>query len=113
MNSFYSWLLAFRFKTLTAAFVPVLVATGLVYGQNPELKWWISAYALLAAFCIQIATNLFNDAIDFKKGADTESRIGPRRVTQSGLLKETQVWGMALIFVAFAVTKVINGNKSG
>lgn len=102
-QSIYSWLLAFRFKTLTAAFVPVLVATGLVYSQSSDIQWWISFYALGAAFCIQIATNLFNDAIDFKKGADTETRLGPRRMTQSGLLKEKQVWLMALLFVGLAL----------
>ncbi len=100
----YSWLLAFRFKTLTAAFVPVLVATGLVYKiQGDTIQWWVSLYALGAAFCIQIATNLFNDAIDFKKGADDETRIGPKRVTQSGLLKASQVWMMALLFVGLAL----------
>jgi len=35
---------------------------------------------------IQIGTNLANDYFDFKKGADTGSRVGPQRVTQSGLI---------------------------
>lgn len=98
----YPWLLAFRFKTLTAALVPVMVATALCISSGLFSAWWVSAYALLGAFCIQIATNLLNDAIDFKKGADTEERLGPQRVTQSGLLSDKQVWAMGILFLVLA-----------
>ena len=99
----YSWLLAFRFKTLTAAVVPVVVATCLALSLNHFYEWWVSLCALFGAFSIQIATNLLNDAIDFKKGADTEHRLGPQRVTQRGLLSEKQVFYMGLFFLLLAV----------
>lgn len=102
INKIYPWLLAFRFKTLIAAFVPVMVATALCSALNILSDIRISIYALLGAFCIQIATNLLNDAIDFKKGADTQERLGPQRVTQSGLLSEKQVWLMGLFFLLLA-----------
>ena len=86
-----SYLLAFRPKTLTAAIVPIIVATALVQATGVPIIWWISICALLSAAFIQIGTNLINDAIDFKKGADTETRTGPQRVTQSGLLTHKQV----------------------
>lgn len=98
----YPWLLAFRFKTLTAALVPVMVATAYCYSQQILFDVSLSIYALLSAFCIQIATNLLNDAIDFAKGADTEDRVGPQRVTQSGLLSAKSVWLMGLSFLALA-----------
>ncbi len=98
------WLLAFRFKTLTAAFVPVLVGTCLSLSFQTFSGYWISLFALLSAFSIQIATNLLNDAIDFKKGADTDTRVGPKRVTQQGWLSERQVWAMGLFFLILAVT---------
>jgi 1,4-dihydroxy-2-naphthoate octaprenyltransferase len=82
------WVLAARPKTLTAAFVPVIVGTFMAF---PAIDWMITLYALLAAMFIQIATNLINDALDFKKGADTAERIGPMRVTQMGLLTMRQV----------------------
>lgn len=99
------WLLALRPKTLTAALVPVVVATALVAAQGFTIKWWISIVAVLSALFIQIGTNLVNDAIDFKKGADDERRVGPRRVTQSGLLSAKQVMfaGMVSFLVALAL----------
>jgi 1,4-dihydroxy-2-naphthoate octaprenyltransferase len=99
------WILALRPKTLTAAFVPILVATALVHASGIPVKWWVSGFALSASFFIQIATNLINDAIDFDKGADTEKRTGPKRVTQSGLISRRQVMigaGICLL-VAFAL----------
>lgn len=97
-----SWILALRPKTLTAALVPNVVATALVKASGFEIHWWISVTALLASFLIQIATNFINDAIDFDKGADTETRTGPRRVTQTGLLSRKQVMAGAYFCLALA-----------
>jgi len=99
----YPWLLAFRLKTLTAALVPVMVATSLCLALDEFHAYWISFYALGSAICIQIATNLLNDAIDFKKGADSETRLGPKRVTQGGLLSERQVFTLGLLFLILAI----------
>ncbi len=89
------WILAARPKTLAAAFVPVLVATALsVFYLKPlgnQIHYRYSFFALISAIFIQIGTNLVNDALDFKKGADTPSRLGPIRVTQNGLLTPKQV----------------------
>jgi len=89
--------LAFRPKTLTAALVPIVVGTSLLKMLNLPVHWWISELALAASFFIQIGTNLVNDASDFKKGADTDSRIGPRRITQAGVLTYGQVMGLATL----------------
>ena len=96
------WVLAFRFKTLTASLVPVMVATALCWSLNLFEAWWISVCALLCALCVQIATNLLNDAIDFKKGADTKNRLGPKRATQSGLLSQRQTLTMGVFFLLLA-----------
>ncbi len=100
-----SWLLALRPKTLTAAIVPIAVATALVKAEGREIQWWISVAALLSSVFIQIATNLLNDAIDFEKGADTDTRTGPRRLTQSGLVSKRQVMigGFLSLGVALAL----------
>lgn len=107
------WLLALRPKTLSAAVVPILVATSLIYAEGKTIDFMAFWCALLASIFIQIGTNLLNDAIDFKKGADTEERIGPQRVTQSGLLTAKQVMsgGFICLFIAlcFGVPLVIKG----
>lgn len=85
------WLLAARPKTLSAAVVPVLMGSALAADEPAAVSWWVFACALLGAVLIQIATNFINDALDFKKGADTSERLGPIRVTQAGLLSADAV----------------------
>lgn len=107
-----SWLLAFRLKTLTAALVPVLVAVALARFLNFEISYGLVTCLLVSALSIQIATNLFNDAIDFHKGAD-KTRVGPVRVTQSGLIGERTVYAVAISFcivaLIFGIPLVIKG----
>lgn len=98
-----NWLLAFRPKTLTAAVVPIFVGTSLVYYNEKSVIWWVTACALFSSLFIQIATNLINDAIDFKKGADTKERLGPRRVSQSGLINPNTVLWVAALFLFLAL----------
>jgi 1,4-dihydroxy-2-naphthoate octaprenyltransferase len=95
------WVMAARPKTLTAALVPVLVATGLAYGMGVG-RWLPALAALLGAVFIQIGTNLINDYYDFKKGADTHERLGPQRVTQSGLIAPSTVMAGAAVCFGLA-----------
>src|SRR4051794_23693445 len=85
------WLLAARPKTLAAAVTPVLVGTALARNIAAAIHWPSLVFALLGAVFIQIGTNYVNDALDFKKGADTHTRLGPLRVTQAGLLDADKV----------------------
>lgn len=97
------WLLAFRPKTLTAAVVPIVVGTTLVFAMGYPVQHWISLCALLSSLFIQIGTNLINDAMDFKKGADTEKRIGPSRITQQGHAQFKSVFALGIIFFVLAL----------
>ena len=95
------WILAARPKTLAASVTPVLVGTALSWGP---LHWTPFICALLGAVFIQIGTNYVNDALDFKKGADTHTRLGPLRVTQAGLLSaEAVLRGAYVCFVLAAL----------
>ena len=85
------WLMAARPKTLSASVVPVLIGTGLAIRDGYRIPWLYFGCALAGAVLIQIATNLINDALDFKKGADTKDRLGPLRVTAAGLLRPETV----------------------
>ncbi|WP_413289990.1 1,4-dihydroxy-2-naphthoate octaprenyltransferase [Bdellovibrio sp. HCB337] len=114
MQSIKNWLMAFRPKTLTACLVPIVVATALVKALHLPIDTDVVILALLASFFIQIGTNLVNDAVDFKKGADTEKRIGPQRVTQSGLFTYRQVMiGAAICFLLAVVCGVPLVMKGG
>ncbi|MEK2689868.1 1,4-dihydroxy-2-naphthoate octaprenyltransferase [Bdellovibrio sp. GT3] len=103
MSQFKSVILAFRPKTLTAALVPCLAATALVKAIGLSWDGAVLFYALAASFLIQIGTNLVNDAVDFKKGADTEKRIGPQRITQAGILSANQVMILGSLCFALAI----------
>jgi 1,4-dihydroxy-2-naphthoate octaprenyltransferase len=97
-----AWLLAARPKTLSAAVVPVLVGSALAAHEPPGVSWPLFFCALAGSVLIQIATNLINDAMDFKKGADTGERLGPVRVTQAGLISAERVLQMAWICLFLA-----------
>jgi 1,4-dihydroxy-2-naphthoate octaprenyltransferase len=61
--------------------------------------------ALVAALLIQIGTNLTNDYFDYRKGADTTARLGPVRVTQSGLIAPQTV--RAAMVITFGLAALI------
>jgi 1,4-dihydroxy-2-naphthoate octaprenyltransferase len=93
--------MAIRVPTLPAAVVPVLVgsATALADGKFRPLAF---VAALLASLLIQIGTNLANDYFDHQKGADTAERLGPTRVTQSGLIAPATVRSAMLLCFGLA-----------
>jgi 1,4-dihydroxy-2-naphthoate octaprenyltransferase len=100
---FRSIILAARPKTLPAAIVPVWAGCVLAWKLTGIFNLKLVACTLFGAIAIQIATNFFNDAIDSRKGADTETRLGPKRVTASGLMTPRSVllWGSLFVIVAF------------
>ena len=93
-----AWLLATRPATLPAAVVPVLVGTAAGVAEGA-----FRAGPFGAALLIQVATNFANDYSDFHRGADTAERLGPTRVTQSGLLSPRQVRRGIIIAFGLAV----------
>ena len=79
------WILAARPKTLWASISPVVIGIAMAFGDGG----FHAPAALVALACsvlIQVATNFANDLFDYQKGADTEARQGPMRVTQAGLV---------------------------
>ena len=96
------WLQTIRPKTLFASIAPVLVGSALAWTQGSFNPTALTA-ALFGAFALQIIVNLHNDLEDFKKGADTESRLGPARASQMGWLTEVELKQATGIAVAVAV----------
>ena len=95
--------LAARPKTLPAAIVPVWAGCVLAWKLSGSFNFLLALCTLGGAVAIQIATNFFNDAIDARKGADTERRLGPTRVTASGMMKPQTVMRLATLFLGVAV----------
>lgn len=85
MSAARIWLQATRPRTLPAAVAPVLVGTSVAATQDVfSVPRFVAC--LLGALFIQVGANLSNDYSDARRGADTEDRLGPVRVTAGGLV---------------------------
>lgn len=94
--------MAARPRTLPAAVAPVLVGTAATVEWAGEVpRWGAFVAALIGSVFIQIGSNLANDYSDARRGADTLDRLGPVRVTSSGLVTPQRV--LRATWVAFAV----------
>jgi 1,4-dihydroxy-2-naphthoate polyprenyltransferase len=94
------WLMAARPRTLPAAVAPVLVGTALAASEDVFRPLAFVA-ALIGSIFIQIGTNLSNDYSDARRGADTEDRLGPVRVTAGGLVPPRKV--LVATWLAFGI----------
>jgi 1,4-dihydroxy-2-naphthoate polyprenyltransferase len=93
-----TWLAGARPRTLPAAVVPVLVGTAAAAGR--PVAAWRTVAALVVALALQVGTNYANDYSDGVRGTD-DARVGPLRLTASGLAAPGAVKRAAL--AAFAV----------
>jgi 1,4-dihydroxy-2-naphthoate polyprenyltransferase len=96
------WLMAARLRTLPVGLAPVLVGTALAGAEDAFHPLRFVA-ALLGALLIQVGANLSNDYSDARRGADTEDRLGPVRVTAGGLVPPRQVLIATYITFALAI----------
>ena len=93
-----AWVLAARPKTLPVSIGPVLIGSAVAFAEGSFAPAAAVAAGLGALF-LQIGSNLANDVFDFEKGADTETRIGPPRAAQMGLLSPAALkLGMFVVF---------------
>jgi 1,4-dihydroxy-2-naphthoate polyprenyltransferase len=124
MSGLRLWLMAARPRTLPAAIAPVLVGSAAAWWVandscavevgasasvlcDPVFRWGAFIAALLGSILIQIGTNLANDYSDAKRGADDADRLGPVRVTSSGLVAPRRVlYATWLAFGAAAVAGI-------
>jgi 1,4-dihydroxy-2-naphthoate octaprenyltransferase len=101
MSPLQVWVLAARPKTLPAAVAPVIAGTAVAYHED-GVHWISAVLAVLTALLLQIAANFANDALDFRKGADTGERLGPTRVTASGMISAEGVMRATAVTLALA-----------
>jgi len=79
------WSEAARPRTLPAAVAPVLVGSALAW-RDGGFDGAAAVLCLVFALLVQIGTNFANDYYDFRRGADTAERVGPRRAVAAGLV---------------------------
>jgi 1,4-dihydroxy-2-naphthoate polyprenyltransferase len=91
------WMQAARPRTLPAAAAPVLVALALAW-RDGVFQPLAAIACLLISLLMQIGANFANDLFDHERGADTPDRLGPPRVTASGLVARGQMH-LALLVV--------------
>jgi 1,4-dihydroxy-2-naphthoate octaprenyltransferase len=93
--------MAARPRTLPAALAPVLVGTAAAVEASNDIRVGAFVAALIGSVFIQVGTNLSNDYSDARRGADSADRLGPVRVTSSGLVAPRRV--LVATWVAFGV----------
>lgn len=94
------WIIGARPRTLPAAVAPVAVATALAASDASALP---ALLALLVSLALQIGVNYANDYSDGIRGTDSD-RVGPTRITASGLATPASVKRAA--FISFALAAV-------
>ncbi|OKL46930.1 1,4-dihydroxy-2-naphthoate octaprenyltransferase [Boudabousia liubingyangii] len=98
--TFNDWLEGARLRTLPAAVAPVFLGTCAAYtlGSGSLLRAFLAA---LVALGLQVGVNFANDYSDGIRGTD-DQRVGPLRLTASGLVPAKTVLRVALGCFGFA-----------
>jgi 1,4-dihydroxy-2-naphthoate polyprenyltransferase len=94
------WILGARPRTLPAAIAPVAVATALAGDKAALIP---ALLALFVALALQVGVNYANDYSDGIRGTDND-RVGPIRLTASGLAPAQSVKSAA--FISFALAAI-------
>ncbi|MEL4023796.1 1,4-dihydroxy-2-naphthoate polyprenyltransferase [Lysinibacillus endophyticus] len=91
-----------RPHTLTATFAPVILGTVIALFEA-KIDWLLFIAMMLACLALQIATNLFNEYYDFKRGLDTADSVGIGGGIVRHGLKPKNVLTVALLLYLIAM----------
>ncbi len=94
------WVSGARLRTLPLAVAPVAAGAGIAKLMQ-SFSWTLTLLALAVAVLLQIGVNFANDYSDGVRGTD-RFRVGPSRLTASGLVAPKRVLATALTFFALA-----------
>jgi 1,4-dihydroxy-2-naphthoate octaprenyltransferase len=73
---------------------------------HDAFRWQVLLLATLTTLFLQILSNLANDYGDAMHGTDNDSRIGPRRITQSGLVTRKE---MRIMIILLIILSLVSG----
>lgn len=96
------WWKLTRPHTLTASFIPVFLGTTLAY-QEVTINYALFFAMVIASILIQIATNMFNEYYDFRRGLDTKESVGiGGAIVREGISPNTVLFlALFLYFLSF------------
>lgn len=102
MSQIKIWLQAFRLRTLPLALANAIMGSLLALAED-SFRWEVFVLTVLTITFLQILSNLANDYGDAVSGKDTSDRVGPQRVTVSGLVTKSAIKRMIIVFVGLSV----------
>ncbi|MCD1125861.1 1,4-dihydroxy-2-naphthoate polyprenyltransferase [Jinshanibacter sp. LJY008] len=101
-----AWIESLRPLTLPLALASIVTGSALAAWMH-HFQLDIALMALLTAAMLQILSNLANDYGDAIKGSDTETRIGPNRGMQKGLINQAQMKRALIIVIILTIASGI------
>ncbi len=84
------WLSAFRLRTLPLSVSGIIIGSCFAY-FNGAFDAVIMFFAILVTISLQVLSNLANDYGDSVNGIDNETRVGPMRAVQSGIITSDEM----------------------
>jgi 1,4-dihydroxy-2-naphthoate octaprenyltransferase len=100
------WIKAFRLRTLPLAMSCSVMGSFLAYASG-AFRWDILLLAILTTLFLQILSNLANDYGDAVHGVDNKNRLGPQRLTQSGLISRRKI---RIVIFLLSLASFISGS---
>lgn len=98
--TWHDWVGGARLRTLPLAVAPVAAGAGIAH-MLQGFSLTLTLLALAVAVFLQIGVNFANDYSDGIRGTD-EYRVGPARLTASGLVNPKRVLATGLVFFGLA-----------
>lgn len=118
-----AWVEATRPRTLPLAAAGSVVAAGLAVAAG-TFRWEVFALMFVTSVLLQVIANFADDYGDLASGLDDETRVGPKRGLQRGVITVPQMKralvgtciltfavGVALVLVAFAGGPAMTGGS--
>ena len=102
MHNLSAWIQAIRPRTLPLALSSTILGSFIAASDN-QFNLQVFILASLTTLFLQILSNLANDYGDYTKGTDSMSRLGPKRMVQSGQIKPRQMIVAIIIVVSLSL----------
>ncbi|MFT4186275.1 MAG: 1,4-dihydroxy-2-naphthoate polyprenyltransferase [Micrococcaceae bacterium] len=97
------WIEGARLRTIPLSLAPVIAGSALAYEQG-SFQLDRALLCLFVALLLQVGVNYANDYSDGIKGTD-DNRVGPLRLTGSGIAKPEQV--KCAMYISFALAGLL------